>query len=923
MKDILFMKKAVVVLIVILFSLTTQATVINTNEIQLKTKTTSGGGSTFEWEDDFFDESKIDISLSYNYIIDKSTGTVIMKDTFDAWYNQDWTRMKPITINNRGGTTFQDYVLDMTVYYDSNMQSDFRDLRFTDDKGNDLYYWIGEKVPGETANVFVRVPAIPPGDTTIYMFYGDPTSTDESNFDMIFTWDDRTNPDLMISYKNYKEGAWDPDVAFGGNRFLVAWEEGLGPEDIPYEGQRLVSRQIHGRTYDSDGKNPYPNPSDDLDLYISSGPNDVSYHAENPSIAYGNGKFFVAYEYNVIAEGRYAVDVRGALIDSSGTITKRFTISDATLGQYDPCVAYANGKFFVVWEDARDTSSNYDVYGRIFDSNGNPLGSDFQVVSGANCQDEPWICADSQGNFMVVYEDGFDPVIGPFSLYAQRYDNNGNKLGSRITIAEGSSSKDNIFPSVTYCPQTERYFVAWNDGDISADPNVRSSYDGNVRGKILDKFGNVVYDNFIVQAGSQYIRTDVVPYLNTLFFVAFDGGSDLWGCLVSSDGAVQTEEHMLSDGSSQQVDWNNLAVGNGKIFATWEDERDQASNYADAFGSVWHIYKSTGSPDVTYNFGEEKQIITQAVVVSSAINPGGSFLEWEEFDAKYSTPIGNIQFDILNSQGTQVLMQNINPGKDISSIGDSTIRLRSTFTRAIPKDTPVLDKWSVSWIGADMDPPWTEYELIPSDPNGQNGWYTINVEVHFDAHDDVSPPEDIVTYYKINDGQQKIYSFQNPPKISADGKNNKIEYWSVDTAENEETHNILQGIKIDKSSPTVVIVTPQWGRIQPGDVKVSGTVGETVSGVDRVEIWFNGGKINEDQIQVSANKDYYEWHFTAEKWQQYDIEVWVYDEAGNVGKSYVTVTCPRARTFDLLTNEFLEKLLFRFPLFEQLFAHLF
>lgn len=922
MKNIFKMKKAVVFLIVILFSLTTQATIINKDQTQINTNTVLGGGSSFKWEDDFFDESKIDMSLSYNYIVDKANGKVLMKDTYNAWYNPDWTRMKPITIKNRGSTTFEDYVLDMTVYYDSDMQSDFRDIRFTDINGNDLYYWIGEKVPGETANVLVRVPSIPPGDTTIYMFYGDPTATDESNFDMIFTWDDRTDPDLMISYKNSAEGAWDPDVAYGGSRFLVAWEEGLGPEDLPLQAQRLVSRQIHGRTYDSDGKNPYPNPSDDLDLYISSEPGDTSYHAENPSIAFGGGKFFVAWEENLIANGRWAVDIKGALIDTAGSIIKRFTICNANNGQYDPCVAFTNNKFFVVWEDARDSTENYDVYGRLYDINGNPIASDFQVAAGANCQDEPWVCADDQGNFLVVFEDGYDPVVGPFSLYAQRFDNNGNKLGSKITIAEGSSSKDNIFPSVSYCPQTERYFVAWNDGDISVDPNVRSSYDGNIWGKILDKFGNVVYDNFILQEGTHYIRTDVMPYLNTLFFVSYDGGSDLWGRLVSSDGNVQTDEHMLSDGSSQQVDWNNLAVGEGKIFAVWEDERDQASNYADSFGSVWHIYKSTGSSDVTYNFEDEKQIITQAVVVSSKIDPGAGFLEWEEFDSRYSTPIGNIQFDILNSQGTQTLMQNINPGKDISGVGQSIIRLRSTFTRSIPKDTPILDWWSVTWIGSDIDPPWTEYELMPSEPNGENGWYTSNVEVIFDAHDDVSPPNEILTYYKINDGSQQLYNAQNPPKISSDGSNNKVEFWSVDSAGNEETHQFITGVKIDKSSPTVVIVSPSWGRVLAGDVKVYGTVKETTSGVNRVEIWFNGGKIDESQIQITeySQETTYEWHFTAENWQQYDIEVWGYDEAGNVGKAYVTVSCPRARAS--LIDVF-EKLFNNFPLLEQLFLEYF
>jgi hypothetical protein len=851
------------------------------------------GGTSFTWEDDFLDESGIDIEKSYNYIVDKSKGIVVMKDTYEAWYNPAWTRMKPIEIENIGGTTFNEYVLDMTIYYDSDMQPDFCDLRFVDSEGNDLYYWIGEKTIGESANVLVRVPTVPPGETTIYMFYGDPDAEDESNFDMIFTWDDRTDPDLMISYKNYLEGAWDADVAYGKGRFLVAWEEGLGPEDLPDQMERLVSRRIHGRTYDEDGKNPYPDPQDDLDIYITPR-DDTSYHAENPSIAFGGGKFFVAWEENIIMEGRYAVDIKGALVTPSGEVTKRFTICNAYLGQYDPCVAYdgSSKRFFVVWEDARDSSNNYDVYGRIYDVNANPIGGDFQVAAGANCQDEPWVCSDDQGYFMVVYEDGYHPVTGPFSLEAQRYDPDGNKVGSVIPIASGSSEVDHIFPCVSYCPKTERYFVAWNDGDISVDPTVRSSYDGNIWGKILDKYGNTVCDNFIVQPGSSYVRTDVVPYLGTLFFVSYDGGSDLWGILVSSDGRVQTDEHMLSDGSSLRVDWNNLAVSNGKIFAVWEDERDQASDYADAFGSVWHIYRSTGSSDVTYNVGDEKEIVTEAVVVSKIIKPGSGFKEWEEFYAWYTTPIGNIQFDILDEQGTQVLLGGINPGKDISSITEEAIRLRAIFTRTVPKDTPSLDKWCVSWIGSDYDPPWTDYEIIPSSPNGENGWYTVTVEFILYPHDDVSPPEDIITYYKINDGSQTIYDPNNRPRIYTERPDNKIEFWSVDAAGNEELpHNVIGDIKIDKSRPTVTIESPGWGTVPRGDVEVKATVYESSlgSGIEKVEIWFNGGKVKEFPEQ-----DVYKWHFTAERWQQYDIEVWGYDYAGNIGKAYVSVRCPKS-----------------------------
>jgi hypothetical protein len=826
----------------------------------------------------------------------------------------------------------------MVVYYDSDMQNDFEDLRFTDSEGNDLYYWIGERINNEQSNVLVRVPQIPPGHTDIHMFYGDSSAQDQSNFEMIFTWDDRTDPDIMISYKNYLEGAWDPDTAFGGGRFLVAWEERLGPEDIHLplpDFHRTIFSTIHGRTYNSDGGDP--DPTGDADIQISD-PTATSCHKENPSIAYGNGKFLVVWEQNpalpLQPQTRYDADIGGAFVTPSGTVTERFMICEAPGFQCDPCVAYdsQSNQFFVVWEDARDSPNNYDVYGRRISSTG-PIGSDFQVAAGANCQDEPWICSDDNGIFMVVYEDGMNPETGPFGLKAQRYDQNG-KVGSTITIATSSSSKDHIFPSVTYCGQTDRYFIAWNDADLSS-----GQWRGNIWGKILDEFGNTIYDNFIIQSGYNYIRTDVVPYLDTLFFISYDGVSDLWGKLVSSDGVVQTDEHMISDGSSQQVDWNNLAVGEGKIMAVWEDERDQASEYADSFGSVWQIYRATGSSSVTYNIGDEKQIITEAVIISKVISPG-SFEEWEEFDATFTTPIGSIRFDILNEQGTQTLMSNINPGKDISTISNNAIRLKATFQRTIPKDTPILDKWSVSYVGGDYEPPWTEYELTPSSPDGDNNWYTVTVEITLYAHDDVSPSEEIVTYYKINDGDQRIYSITNKPKISSEKQNNKIEFWSVDAADNEEIpHNIVSNINIDRTKPTVTITTPQWGVVPPGDVEVSGTVYESSqgSGINKVEIYFNGGKIPDNEVTLSPNKDHFEWHFTAEasqswiqifddiwslpkgpKGYQYEIEVRSYDNAGNMGNAYVTVSTPKQKTLNLFIFNILQRLFEDFPFFQEI-----
>jgi hypothetical protein len=127
-------------------------------------------------------------------------------------------------------------------------------------------------------------------------------------------------------------------------------------------------------------------------------------------------------------------------------------------------------------------------------------------------------------------------------------------------------------------------------------------------------------------------------------------------------------------------------------------------------------------------------------------------------------------------------------------------------------------------------------------------------------------------------------------------------------------------MKIDRTIPTVVIETPETGVVPKGDVKVSGTVYESSSGsgINKVEIWFQGGEIPEDQITLSSSKDYFEWHFTAESTKtsplstqgfqnairvltnQYEIEVRVYDTAGNMGNAYVTVRCTASLLYQLV-----------------------
>ncbi|KON29512.1 hypothetical protein AC477_05830 [miscellaneous Crenarchaeota group-1 archaeon SG8-32-1] len=57
------------------------------------------------------------------------------------------------------------------------------------------------------------------------------------------------------------------------------------------------------------------------------------------------------------------------------------------------------------------------------------------------------------------------------------------------------------------------------------------------------------------------------------------------------------------------------------------------------------------------------------------------------------------------------------------------------------------------------------------------------------------------TYYKINGGSTKSLMNDGQPQINEESSNNVLEFWSVDNLGNEELHNILTNIKLDKTPP--------------------------------------------------------------------------------------------------------------------------
>jgi len=107
-------------------------------------------------------------------------------------------------------------------YVSSKMNADFSDIRFTSSDGStELSYWIESYVASTSAVVWVKVPSLIVGATTIYMYYGNSSATTTSSGDNTFAffdnftgtsfdsvkWDTQTSPTVSGGYAVFRSSA--------------------------------------------------------------------------------------------------------------------------------------------------------------------------------------------------------------------------------------------------------------------------------------------------------------------------------------------------------------------------------------------------------------------------------------------------------------------------------------------------------------------------------------------------------------------------------------------------------------------------------------------------------------------------------------------------------------------------------------------
>jgi hypothetical protein len=869
--------------IIFVVSLMALAAMSSTQAVIRLTSDPEGPGDSdfyYSWSDDFDNEQWIDSTLSYDY--DVSDGCAKIKDTYMIWTDPNWIKMKPITVNNNAGKVLTNFAFKIIVDYDSDMQPDYDDIRFKHENFETVWldYWIEDK-DIHSATVWVKFPELLIGQSAMFLFYGNPSATDQSDFYDVFSdWEPQWENDQGISTHTYTEGAWDPDVAYGNERFLIVWEEGQAPYP-PYT--YFFKQDIRGSIYNTKGEEIK------LDFQIRSG-QEPQWRHENPSVAYGAGKFFVAWEHYATSTDPNTMDIIGRFVSQTGDVsTNDIHICMESNMQADPHVSYdsMNNRFMVVWEDERQGSSNSNIYAKLYDVNGNQIGSEKIITSAANNQREPWAAYDPfNQHYMIVWEE----KSGSFEtdIWVGLFDKNLNCIGPNpgnqpMKITNSDSNTRYLYPCIAFSEDTNQYLITWNEGTTS------KPYRGDVWGKLIDASGSPVGPTMFKIKDGSFIRTDIVPYLSTSWLVAYNGGGNIWGKFISSEGEVFDGDIQLSASTSALADWANMAVNENIIFVVWEDTRIEYlppfNGMPDIYANIWHLNIESGT-EVSISIGNEKQLILEAQITSKKIT-FDNIESWHDFDAQSD---GSITFDVLNEEGTSVLMSDINPGADLSILNDKPIRLKAHFTRNNPSYSPTLDRWTLRYVGVDDDPPITELDYIDGTKEN-NDWFTdesVTIWLHAEDYPKDTGSGVDKTFYTLNDGDAITYNPSSGIHLSTSQGSNwmgvwDVVFWSVDKSGNTEDNNKQENklnIKIDAEQPYIEIIEP--ANEQKVDVPFWVRVDATDNAeIDRVEFDIEPFGTRES-LPFADYEPPYEWYCDVGKGKSKDSIPLNFDE--NMGK---------------------------------------
>ncbi|RJP60876.1 MAG: hypothetical protein C4541_03395, partial [Candidatus Auribacter fodinae] len=307
------------------------------------------------------------------------------------------------------------------------------------------------------------------------------------------------------------------------------------------------------------------------------------------SISSDGRNYFMTWRRYWSDEG--IAELCGQFYDNDGKpLGSEFLISNYTsVSQYAPSVSSNGFNYLVTWAHKNDQDeSDYDLYACFYDNDGIPLGSEFRVNAyTTDYQGTPSIST-LESNYLVVWESwGQDGSA--YGIYGRIYDNDGNPVGSEFQINTHTPWSQH-FPSVS--SNGFNYLVTWENNDN----NEQDLDDYGVSGCFYDKNGNRIGSQFQINTytmdsqGDISVSSNGSDYLVTWESWRQDGdGYGIYGQFIDNDGLIGSEFQI----NTYTTNWqdNPSVSSNGfNYLVTWTSPQEEG--HYGTYGRFYDIHRN-------------------------------------------------------------------------------------------------------------------------------------------------------------------------------------------------------------------------------------------------------------------------------------------------------------------------------------------
>jgi len=344
------------------------------------------------------------------------------------------------------------------------------------------------------------------------------------------------NRNAFVVWEGYQTGNWD---IYGrlfdangislGNDFRINQNTILSQEwpsvtnltndtvFVAWHGSQTGNQDIYGRLFFPNGTTL----SNEFDIN-----QDTTSDQYTPFVtSLTNGNAFVVWTG---VQNGYS-DIYGRIFYTNGTVlSNEFGINQVTASaqQYPSVASLTNSNIFAAWQGSQ--TGDHDIYGRIFSSNGTALTNDFRINQNITSnQQYPSVASLTNGNTFVAW---MGSQAGNFDIYGRIFSSNGTALSNEFVINQNTAS-DQIKSSLVGLANGNA-FVAWQ-GNQTGSPDIYGRIFSSNGTALSNEFGInqiIVFDQY---------SSSVASLTNGAVFTAWGGdqtgNSDIYGRIFTND----------------------------------------------------------------------------------------------------------------------------------------------------------------------------------------------------------------------------------------------------------------------------------------------------------------------------------------------------------------------------------------------------